>query len=208
MIAVSPVRDRADPLAVIEEGHGLTLEFCDILEGLADRLPDSADPALASVAVAFLRDRFPAHLRVEEHVLCQLVTRHAARAGHLRPIIERLKVEHCTDACAALEIVDELQVLARHGRVANAEMLGYMLRGFFEAQRRQIWWKNSVLLPLARAALSRKELAELHASIDASEILDRSRHSVANLNSVSNDGVRCDRCAVRIAPVQEGRQPQ
>lgn len=206
MIPAPPICDRADPLAVIEEDHGLHLELCDVLECIADSLPNGADPGLVRVAVAFLRNGFPAHLRIEEHVLFQLVERHAAKAGHLRPVIEHLKAEHSADECAAVEIADELQVLAQHGRVANAEMLGYMLRGFFEAQRRHIWWEGSVLLPLARAALTPEDLAELQAWIIASERPACSRHSLAELKRMSRGGVPCDRCAVRVSAAPARRQ--
>ena len=165
MNAAQPICGGADPLAVIEEDHALHLELCDVLERLADALPHDADQGLARVAVTFLRNGFPAHLRMEEHVLSQLLERHAAPAGLLRPIIEHLKAEHSADECAALEIADELQVLVEHGRVANADMLGYMVRGFFEAQRRHIWWENSVLLPLAREALTSEDPAKVQSWI-------------------------------------------
>lgn len=200
MNAAQPICDRADPLTVIEEDHALHLELCDVLECLADGLPDNADPALARVAVAFLRNGFPAHLRIEERVLSQLVERHADKAGHLLPVVEHLKAEHATDECAALDVADQLQVLAEHGRVANAEMLGYMLRGFFEAQRRHIWWERSVLLPLARQALSPEDLGELQAWIIASGRPACSHVSLAELKRIGQDGIPCERCAVRESP--------
>ena len=65
----------------------------------------------------------------------------------------------------ALELADELQLLVDTGMVRNAEMLGYMLRGFFEHQRRHIEWEKGVLLPLARQTLTPADLAELQAWI-------------------------------------------
>ena len=65
--------------------------------------------------------------------------------------MQQLEAEHAADESFAHELADELQLLADTGLVRNAEMLGYMLRGFFEHQRRHIEWENRVLLPLARA---------------------------------------------------------
>jgi hemerythrin-like domain-containing protein len=208
MDAAQPICVVADPLVVIEEDHVLHLELCDVLERIADGLPHGADPRLARVAVTFLRNGFPAHLRMEEHVLFQLLERHAATAGYLRPAIEHLKAEHSADACAALEIADELQVLAVHGRVANADMLGYMLRGFFETQRRHIWWESSVLLPLAREALTSEDLAELQAWIISSERPVCSRHSVAELKRMNSGAIPCYRCAARLEATDEGGKRQ
>jgi hemerythrin-like domain-containing protein len=194
----------SDPLAVIEEDHALHLELCDILEYLADNLPDCSDPALARIATAFLRRGFPIHLRREEHVLSRLLERHGAKVGYLRPVVQHLKAEHAADERAALEIADELQVLAEQGRVANADMLGYMLRGFFEAQRRHVWWEGSVLLPRAREVLTPADLAELQAWIMSSEWPACSRHSLAELRRMNAGDVPCERCAARVALAQNG----
>ncbi|MBN9246319.1 MAG: hypothetical protein J0I81_02505, partial [Hyphomicrobium sp.] len=43
----------------------------------------------------------------------------------------------------------------------NPETLGYILRGYFESQRRHIAWEDSVVLPAARKALTVEDLARL-----------------------------------------------
>ena len=44
-------------------------------------------------------------------------------------------------------------------------MVGYMLRSFFESYRRHIHWENAVVLPLARARLTREDIEELGAAM-------------------------------------------
>ena len=44
-------------------------------------------------------------------------------------------------------------------------MVGYMLRSFFESYRRHIHWENVVVLPLARARLTREDIEELGAAM-------------------------------------------
>ena len=132
------------------EDHALQLELCDLLECLADALPDF-DRAIARSAAAILRHGFKPHLQLEEDVLFPLLRRRAPEASPLRAIMRQLEAEHAADESFAHELADELQLLVDTGLVRNAEMLGYMLRGFFEHQRRHIEWENGVLLPLARA---------------------------------------------------------
>ena len=88
-------------------------------------------------------------------MLFPLLRRRAPEGSPLRAIMQQLEAEHAADDSFAHELADELQLLADTGLVRNAEMLGYMLRGFFEHQRRHIEWENCVLLPLARQTLTR-----------------------------------------------------
>ena len=149
-----------DPFALIEEDHALQLELCDLLECLADGLPDF-NRAIARSAAAILRQGFKPHLQLEEDMLFPLLRRRAPEGSPLRAIMQQLEAEHAADEGFAHELADELQLLADTGFARNAEMLGYMLRGFFEHQRRHIEWENCVLLPLARQTLTAADLAEL-----------------------------------------------
>ena len=65
----------------------------------------------------------------------------------------------------ASEIAEALQTLAQGGRPANPEMLGYMLRGFFERYRRHVHWENQLVMPLARQRLNRDDLEQLAARL-------------------------------------------
>jgi hemerythrin-like domain-containing protein len=156
------------PIAAIEEEHAFQLELCNLLEFLADSLPYRFEPAVVRVAVAILLNGFPQHIKLEEEVLFPLLRRHTAKATHLTAMLEQLEDEHETDEGPANEIADALETLAESGRPDNAEMLGYMLRGFFESQRRHIGWENHVVLLLAREILSREDLAQLQSWIMAS----------------------------------------
>jgi hypothetical protein len=150
--------DNPDPVAVID--HALQLELCDLLECLADGLPDF-NRAIARSAAAILRQGLGPHQRLGEDILFPLLRRHAAEASPLHAVMRQLEAEHATDEDLAHELADELQLLADTGILRNAEMLGYMLRGFFEQQRRHIEWENHVLLPLGQQTLTKAGLVEL-----------------------------------------------
>jgi len=187
-----------DPLALVLEDHALQLELCDLLECLADRLPDF-DRAIARSATAILRHGFKPHLQLEEDVLFPLLRRRAPEASPLRAIMRQLEAEHAADESFAHELADELQLAVDTGIVRNAEMLGYMLRGFFEHQRRHIEWENSALMPLARQTLTPADLVELQDWIMSSARPACIKHSVATLERLPSGPAACGQCASRLA---------
>jgi hemerythrin-like domain-containing protein len=95
--------------------------------------------------------------------LFPLLRGRATEADAIGPILDRLAEEHESDTDFAAEIVETLDAMARHGRVANPEMLGYMLRGFFERYRRHVHWENTLVMPLVRRRLTEDDLANLAA---------------------------------------------
>jgi hemerythrin-like domain-containing protein len=185
-----------DPLALIAEDHALQLELCDLLESLADSLPEF-NQAIARSAAAILRQGFKPHLQLEEEMLFPLLRRRAPEGSPLRSIMQQLEAEHAADESFARELSDELQLLADTGLVRNAEMLGYMLRGFFEHQRRHIEWENRVLLPLARQTLTRADLATCQDWIMSSARPACVKHSVATLERMPSGPAACRHCTSR-----------
>jgi hemerythrin-like domain-containing protein len=185
-----------DPLSLIEEDHALQFELCDLLESLADSLP-GFDRAIARSAAAILRQGFKPHLQLEEEMLFPLLRGRVSKGSPLEPIMQQLEAEHAADAGFAHELADELQLLADIGLVRNAEMLGYMLRGFFEHQRRHIEWENRVLLPLARQTLTRADLATFQDWIMSSARPACVKHSVVTLKRMASGPATCRQCASR-----------
>src|SRR5215467_5214598 len=181
-----------DPLALLEEDHAIQLELCDLLECIADCLPQ-VDREIARPAVAILRRGIASHLELEEVMLFPLLRRRAPATSPINAIVDQLEAEHASDASFAAELADELQLMVDAGRVRNAEMLGYMLRGFFERQRRHIEWETSVLLPLARQTLRPSDLAALQDWIMSSARPACVKHSVAELQRVSSGPAACRR---------------
>lgn len=151
----------ANPIDRIVAEHKLQLELCDALEFIADGLPDSVDRRLVRQVTAILERGLSPHFRVEEQFLFPMLRRLGARDPSLLAALDQLELEHLRDDDISSELLDELQILAETGQVRNADMLGYMLRFFFEGQRRHIAWENSVVVPAARRLLGETELQEL-----------------------------------------------
>jgi len=156
-----PVTDYPEPLGYIFKEHGKHLALCDLLEEIADTLPDKVDRKKARLAVDILTYELPLHHRIEEEALFPMLMKHAAGEDNVAEIITRLNEEHVIDESFAEELSEFLEQLTRGQSLEDANMFGYMLRGFFENYRRHVMWENSVVLPLAQQRLSAEQLCEL-----------------------------------------------
>lgn len=154
----------ANPIDRIAAEHKLQLQLCDALEFIADGLPDSVDRRLVRQVIAILDRGLEAHFRAEETFLFPLLRQRGANDPSLVAALDQLEMEHLRDEDISGELVDELRLLAERGHARNPDMLGYMLRGFFEGQRRHIAWENGVVLPAARRMLSADDLKGLEAA--------------------------------------------
>lgn len=159
--AASHERSSQNPIDMIAMEHALQLELNKALEFIADGLPDQVDRKLVSRVTAILDKGLDAHFEFEEQVFFPMLRTCAAGDAALIAALDQLAVEHERDEDIGMELVEELRYLAEQGRARNAEMLGYMLRGYFEGQRRHIEWENAVVLPAARRLLGQEQLEAL-----------------------------------------------
>ncbi len=152
-----PVRDafpENDPFALLLEDHTKQWELCGWLERIADGLPNDVPRDLCALAAQSLRTDMPRHHREEEEGLFPLLIARAEDGDMADEIIAKLSEEHASDEGFAEELLDILERLEKGDPAENPDMLGYMLRGFFENYRRHIHWENTVLIPLARRRLT------------------------------------------------------
>jgi hemerythrin-like domain-containing protein len=144
----------------------MQVQLCNALERIADGLPDDVDRRLCAQAAAALQFDLPLHHQDEESGLFPLLKRRALLEDGIEGILERLAAEHAADTDFAAEIAECLDLLGQGGRHDNPDMVGYMLRGFFERYRRHIEWENALVLPLARERLGPGDLALLAARME------------------------------------------
>ena len=155
-----------NPLDVISSAHALQVQMCDALERIADGLPDEVDRRLCAQLAALLQYDLPLHHHDEEAALFPLLRRRARPEDGLEEILDRLVSEHSADNDFASEIAEALDTLGQGGRPANPEMLGYMLRGFFERYRRHVQWESTLVMPMARLRLTPQDLEALQARLN------------------------------------------
>ena len=167
-----------DPLERLAAEHALQLELCDALELLADGLPGRFERKLLREVINVLAHGMTRHFDFEEDVLFPLLRRRAGPDDPLIAALDQLEAEHGRDAGLCGELVEELRFLLLKEQPRNAGMLGYMLRGHFESQRRHIEWENSVVLPAARRLLTARDRIELASRLTR---VPRRHSSIASL---------------------------
>ncbi|MEZ5776158.1 MAG: hemerythrin domain-containing protein [Hyphomicrobiaceae bacterium] len=155
--------DGTDPLEALERDHILQLEVLDLIERIADTLPEVVDLRTIERAVPLLRRAWEHHMSFEDEALFPLLRERGRHLAHVSPLLDQLEHEHDADAPHCHEIADVFEEILAAGRQTSPEVLGYMLRGFFDSQRRHIAWENAMVLPLAREILSGSDLVTLQA---------------------------------------------
>jgi len=154
----------SDPIELLLAENESHKKFCDSIEVIADSLPGKVDKAKALKAARVLKHELPMHHRLEETVLFPVLLKYAADEDNMVEIVDRLKEEHAIDEGFSEELVEVLEILGAGKAVENANMVGYMLRGFFESYRRHLVWENNVVLSLARRRIPPKALREMAAN--------------------------------------------
>ena len=124
-------------------------EICKAGEDLADVLPARLHQAQVHRLIQTLPSVL-AHLhRYEEGVVHPYLIRAApSSARGLDRTLTRLCQEHVEDRAFAEELAETLTQYMRLPNRADANRIGYMLRGFFEGLRRHIAFEREHVLPL------------------------------------------------------------
>lgn len=183
-----------DPISLHEEEHELQRELCNVLEAIADDLPNNFDKDLATVAVSILESSLERHMQFEEESLFPLLRDALADADPIRAALCCLEEEHERDEANLFEITEALKFAIENNAVTNPEMLGYMLRGFFECLRRHLAWEDKVVIPAARSAFSRGELAKLQEWIMQSQHPRCYHQSILLLHKARSSKETCLQC--------------
>jgi hemerythrin-like domain-containing protein len=157
---VSP--QSVEALGLVVNQQKLQLHLCRRLEEIADSLPKALDRGLALQASAALPHCRAAHVGLQDGVLFKMARRRMGKEAEGRAMISQLEDEHARDTDHAYEVADTLETLGRGGALTNPEMLGYMLRGYFESQRRHLAWETAIALPVIWRCFDRPSMAELH----------------------------------------------
>ncbi|MEJ2118025.1 MAG: hemerythrin domain-containing protein [Alphaproteobacteria bacterium] len=148
-----------DPIAIIENEQMEFLKLCTALETIADALPRNIDLYQVNVATLFLRNSFADLLSVQEALLFPPLRQRTIAGDDCEAILSQIEREHEADRELAIEVADALLEINNRGYVANPEMLGYLLRCFFEGQRRHAAWERLTVYPLCRLRLTTADLA-------------------------------------------------
>ena len=150
-----------DPIAVLENDQEEYLKLCIALEEIADALPGNVDFAKAEAAVLLLRDGFANHVSAQEELLFPILRRRAIASDHIDALLGQIEYEHAVDQGLAVEVAETLADLIEQRRAAKPEMLGYLLRCFFEGYRRHAAWEKHVIYVICRNRLTADDCVDL-----------------------------------------------
>ena len=156
---------RRDPFAYLSYEHVIEERLCDLLEAIADALPEGVSPVCAKAAVDYLQSRFPGHIGLENEIVFPVLKMAKSVSLSLGRAIKQALQEHAADEDTAAELAEALTAFLDNRESGDANVLGYMLRGFFEQRRRHIVWEETLLYPLARGNIEAVDLDQLGESI-------------------------------------------
>jgi hemerythrin-like domain-containing protein len=129
----------------------LQMRLCDILEDVADSLPDRINHGKCQKIAEFIVPLIRRIHRYEEDQLFPAAARNSLSAPAFTATLELFKTEHCEDEYHAEELSEMLRDICMSGTASNPEATGYLLRFIFEATRRHCQHELEFLSPLIRS---------------------------------------------------------
>lgn len=140
-------------------------EICDLLEAVADRLPQTVSFACREISQACMHD-LP---RLYDEIRFALVPIMRARVNGdaaNAAILDRLEADITHDSARFGELMELLDCYSEKSDTRLApDAFGYALRGYFESMRRILLWQRMVLLPLAEKVLEESDLEKLEEAL-------------------------------------------
>ena len=148
----------ATPLEFLCEDHMRELQVCSVIDSLAVSM--SFNHSAAKTVLLFVNEELNLHMRDEAEDLFPLLARRCPAEDGIGPAIARI----CTDLDAATRLLPGLRAaLARCLDTGSDLSLGerQLLTRFASHVRRHLAAENAILLPIARARLTRRDLQTL-----------------------------------------------
>lgn len=152
-----PVGLLRTPLDYLFADHFRQRSLCRILGELAGQ--SDLDRDMVRAALDFLRSDFGLHVVDEERDLFPLLRRRRLRQDRMNDILGSLSAEHAADALDANRIIAALvAALDRDNPVPLDDEARALMTRFATNERLHLTTENAIVLPLARARLTRGDL--------------------------------------------------
>ena len=166
----------ANPLDFISEDHLRERQICAVIDGLATA--DALDRRLATAVLRFLNEELNVHLRDEAEDLFPLLARRCTEEDAIEGAIDRIRA----DQDEAMRLLPQVRAMLAgcldSGVSLTAEERAVLSR-FAGHVRRHLVAENAILLPIARARLTRADLRALSKHM-------RSRRGLPDLPETTN----------------------
>lgn len=151
----TPSNPLENPLDFIGEDHMREREVCALIDKLVSALPLAAGER--QMIVSFLTDQLPQHLADEEIDLFPLMLKRCDAEEDIRSVIDKLKSDHCHAIADASEIATLIEANGQ-GAAVFSEASRAKLVTFAKHARRHLIVENAIILPIARARLTKEDL--------------------------------------------------
>lgn len=151
----SQIGDLENPLDFIAEDHMREREVC----ALIDRLVSAASLKNADIhqMLAFLEDQLPQHLADEEIDLFPMMLKRCDPEDEIEKVIDKLHSDHGHALADVPAIIAIIQSVAVSSSDLSEEECQQM-KAFAHHARRHLILENAVILPIARARLTKDDL--------------------------------------------------
>lgn len=148
----------ATPLDFLSEDHLRERQVCSMIDRLA--LSGSFDHSAASTVLRFVNEELNAHMRDDAEDLFPMLARRCPVEDGIGRVIARI----CTDLDEATRLLPGLQAALARCLDTGSDLASgdrQLLTRFAGHVRRHLAAENAILLPIARARLTRRDLLRL-----------------------------------------------
>ncbi len=166
------------PLDYIVADHFRQRVLCSVLDDIAET--GVVDRDIAAAALRFLKTDFAPHVIDEEEDLFPLLRRRSQPEDRIEDALGDLSQEHASDKIDVDAIVDRLQAILDSDDNTAGDDLRTLLRRFAASERRHLIVENAIVMPLARARLTKDDLRNLGRRMAARRGLDYPDDANAN----------------------------
>lgn len=147
-----------NPLDFIGEDHLRERQICGVIEGLATA--SALDRPATTSVLRFLNEELNVHLRDEAEDLFPLLSRRCTQEDAIGDAIDRIRADQDEARRLLPQVRAMLAGCLDSGGDLTVEERGVLIR-FAGHVRRHVIAENAILLPIARARLTRADLRTL-----------------------------------------------
>lgn len=160
-----------NPLDFFAQDHMQEREICTILDQIAAGTLTDSD--LATAALAFFQEVLPFHLADEEQDLFPLMIRRCEPEDGIEETITRLRNDHAQSREESQQVIAVLQAFLTDCTLPSEAENCDFLTSFTTHARRHLIVENAIILPIARARLSKDDLDKMLINMLKRRSLDR-----------------------------------
>lgn len=150
--------DHDNPLDFLAEEHFRERSICSLIDAAARST--TPDKTAMTQVLEFLNAELPAHVHAEVTLFFPLLRTRCVAEDGIGPVIDTVVAEHDFSMSTLPWLA---QILQRHltDALAFTDADRVMLRDFAAHVRRHVVVENAILMPIARARLSKADLSSL-----------------------------------------------